>query len=179
MNSPRTSAGFLPRLTLILGGARSGKSRYAEKILAKAPHPWIYLATAQALDSEMVARIADHKKCRGEKWRTVEAPLDLPEAIAKHGAGGQPLLIDCLTLWLSNLLLATRSVDAESDRLIAALGEVDGPVIVVSNEVGLGIVPDNQLARAFRDAQGQLNQRVAAIADHVVLVAAGLPLTIK
>ncbi len=179
MNSPRISAGHLPRLTLILGGARSGKSRYAEEILTKAPHPWIYIATAQALDNEMEARVTDHKKRRGEKWRTVEAPLDLPEAIANHGAGGQPLLIDCLTLWLSNLLLATRNVAEESDRLLAALGEADGPTVVVSNEVGSGIVPDNQLARAFRDAQGQLNQRVATIADRVVLVAAGLPLTLK
>jgi len=173
------SAGHLPRLTLVLGGARSGKSRYAEEILTKAPDPWIYLATAQALDSEMEARVADHKKRRGEKWRTVETPLDLPEAIVKHGAAAQPLLIDCLTLWLSNVLLATRNIAEESDRLVAALGEVDGPIVVVSNEVGSGIVPDNKLARAFRDAQGQLNQRVAAIADHVVLVAAGIPLTLK
>ncbi|MCP4780009.1 MAG: bifunctional adenosylcobinamide kinase/adenosylcobinamide-phosphate guanylyltransferase [Hyphomicrobium sp.] len=173
------SAGYLPRLTLVLGGARSGKSRYAEEILTKAPDPWIYLATAQALDSEMEARVADHKKRRGEQWRTVEVPLDLPEAIEKHGAGAQPVLIDCLTLWLSNVLLATRDVVAESDRLVAALGEVDGPIVIVSNEVGSGIVPDNKLARAFRDAQGQLNQRVAAIADHVVLVTAGIPLTLK
>lgn len=173
------SAGPLPRLTLVLGGARSGKSRYAEEVLTKAPGPWIYLATAQVLDDEMLARIEHHRKRRGPDWRTVEAPLDLPAAIANHGQGGQPLLIDCLTLWLSNVLLAEMNIAAESERLVAALSAVEGPVVAVSNEVGSGIVPDNELARAFRDAQGQLNQRIAAVADHVVLVVAGLPLTLK
>ena len=173
------SAGPRPRLTLVLGGARSGKSRYGEGLLAKSPAPWIYIATAQALDGEMEVRIADHKRRRGANWRTVEAPLDLCEAIVKFGEDGQPLLIDCLSLWLSNVLLSRKDVAAESERVVAALGEVDGPVVLVSNEVGSGIVPDNKLARAFRDAQGQLNQRVAAIADHVVLVVAGLPLTLK
>lgn len=169
----------LPHLTLVLGGARSGKSRFAETFLASAPGPWIYMATAQALDDEMKARIAHHKTRRGAAWRTVEAPVELPEAITKYGEDAQPLLIDCLTLWLSNLMHANKNPEAEAERLIAALGALDGPVVVVSNEVGSSIVPDSKLARDFRDAQGRLNQRMAEVADHVVLVVAGLPLTLK
>lgn len=173
------TAGPLPHLTLVLGGARSGKSRFAEEFLAKAPGPWIYVATAQVLDDEMETRVANHKTRRGAAWRTVEAPLDLQAAITKFGEDAQPLLIDCLTLWLSNLMHAKRNIETEQERLIATLKDVDGPVVVVSNEVGFGIVPDNKLARAFRDAQGRLNQRMAEVADHVVLVAAGLPLVLK
>ena len=140
--------------------------------------PWIYVATAQAGDDEMSARIAEHRSRRDGSWRTVEAPLDLPAAIAAHGSKGA-VLIDCLTLWLSNVMLAGRDLTTEQQRLIAALRHADGPVIVVSNEVGFGIVPDNALAREFRDAQGRLNMQVAAIADRAVLIAAGLPLTLK
>jgi adenosylcobinamide kinase / adenosylcobinamide-phosphate guanylyltransferase len=169
----------LPRLTFVLGGARSGKSRYAEALVMDYAPPWIYVATAQAHDEEMSARIAEHRQRRDGKWRTLEAPLDLPGAIATHGNSGQAVLIDCLTLWLSNVMLAGRDVLAEQQRLVAALNDAAGPVVVVSNEVGFGIVPDNALARQFRDAQGRLNMQVAAIADRAVLIAAGLPLILK
>ena len=173
------AAGSLSRLTLVLGGARSGKSRYAEELIARAEPPWVYLATAQALDDEMQERIDHHRRRRDARWRTVEAPIELPQALDELGENGQPILVDCLTLWLSNALLADTDLTIAGDRLIAALTEAPGPVVVVSNEVGLGIVPDTPLGRRFRDAQGRLNQQVAAIADHVVLLAAGLPLTLK
>ena len=166
----------LSRLTFVLGGARSGKSRFAEDLLQRAARPWLYLATAEAGDEEMRQRIAHHRARRGEKWQTLEVPLDLAEAVGMRTGA---LMIDCLTLWLSNMMLAQRDIDAECDRLIAALKTAPGPIIAVSNEVGLGIVPDTPLGRQFRDAQGRLNQRVAAIADHVVLMAAGLPLSLK
>lgn len=168
-----------PRLTLVLGGARSGKSRHAEALIAETAPPWVYLATAEALDREMQERIAHHQGRRDPRWRTVEAPRDLAGAIAEVGADGQPVLIDCLTLWLSNTLLADGDVEGACDGLIAALTEAKGPIVAVSNEVGFGIVPDTPLGRRFRDAQGRLNQQVAAVADRVVLVAAGLPLVLK
>jgi adenosylcobinamide kinase / adenosylcobinamide-phosphate guanylyltransferase len=169
----------LPRLTFVLGGARSGKSRYAEGLVMDCTPPWVYIATAQAHDDEMAARIAEHRQRRDGGWRTVEAPLDLPGAIAAHGSERQAVLIDCLTLWLSNVMLAGRDLVAETQRLIEALRNADGPIVIVSNEVGLGIVPDNALARKFRDEQGRLNMQVAAIADRAVLIAAGLPLILK
>jgi adenosylcobinamide kinase/adenosylcobinamide-phosphate guanylyltransferase len=169
----------LPRLTFVFGGARSGKSRYAEALVMGSAPPWVYFATAEAHDAEMSARITEHRQRRGDKWRTVEVPLDLPGAIATHGREGQAVLIDCLTLWLSNIMLAGQDLNACSQRLIAALSHAAGPFVVVSNEVGLGIVPDNALARKFRDAQGRLNMQVAAIADRAVLIAAGLPLILK
>ncbi|HEY4836431.1 MAG TPA: bifunctional adenosylcobinamide kinase/adenosylcobinamide-phosphate guanylyltransferase [Bradyrhizobium sp.] len=172
------NASPLPRLTFVLGGARSGKSRYAEGLVMDCAPPWVYIATAQAHDDEMAVRIAEHRQRRDGGWRTVEAPLDLPGAIAAHGSEG-PVLIDCLTLWLSNVMLTGRDLVAETQRLIAALRNADGPIVIVSNEVGFGIVPDNALARKFRDAQGRLNMQVAAIADRAVLIAAGLPLTLK
>lgn len=165
-----------PRLTLVLGGARSGKSRYAEGLVMRAPPPWTYVATAEALDEEMRARIADHRARRDVGWRTLEAPLDLVGVVAQTSG---PTLIDCLTLWLSNVLLAGHDVQAESERLLAAMATAPGPLVAVSNEVGLGLVPETALGRAFRDAQGRLNQAVAAIADRVVFIAAGLPLTLK
>jgi adenosylcobinamide kinase/adenosylcobinamide-phosphate guanylyltransferase len=166
-------------LSLVLGGARSGKSRHAEGLLAQLPAPWVYIATAQAHDAEMRARIGEHRRRRDARWSTIEAPLDLADTLAMQELSDAPLLIDCLTLWLSNVMLAGRDVAAEEMRLIAALVAAKSPIVVVSNEVGLGIVPDNPLARDFRDAQGRLNQRVAALADHVVFLAAGLPLTLK
>jgi adenosylcobinamide kinase/adenosylcobinamide-phosphate guanylyltransferase len=169
----------LPRLTFVLGGARSGKSRYAEGLVMDCTPPWVYVATAEAHDSEMSARIDEHRNRRDGRWRTVEAPLDLPGAIAAHGSDGQAVLIDCLTLWLSNIMLAGQDLGAELQRLITALSNANGPVVVVSNEVGFGIVPDNALARKFRDAQGRTNMQVAAIADRAVLIAAGLPLILK
>jgi adenosylcobinamide kinase / adenosylcobinamide-phosphate guanylyltransferase len=178
-NSPIMDAPPLPRLTLVFGGARSGKSRYAEALVMTCPPPWVYVATAEAHDDEMSARIAEHRQRRDDKWRTVEASLDLPGAITTHGSEGHALLIDCLTLWLSNVMLAGQDLTAELQRLITALSDVSGPVVVVSNEVGSGIVPDNALAREFRDAQGRVNMQVAAIADRAVLIAAGLPLILK
>ncbi|WP_315805125.1 bifunctional adenosylcobinamide kinase/adenosylcobinamide-phosphate guanylyltransferase [Bradyrhizobium sp. SZCCHNS3002] len=169
----------LPRLTLVLGGARSGKSRHAEALVTALPPPWTYVATAQAFDAEMTDRIAQHKARRTEGWQTLETSHDLPSLVRASGDSGTPMLIDCLTLWLSNVMLADMDVPARCAELIDALGNALGPIVAVSNEVGLGIVPDNALARAFRDAQGRLNQDVAAVADRVILMAAGLPLTLK
>jgi len=165
------------RLTLVLGGARSGKSRYAESLVTAIPGPWIYVATAEARDAEMAERIAAHQARRGAGWRTLETPRDVVGALSAHGTA--PLLVDCLTLWLANALLASADVDAEIERLEAALEQASAPLVLVANEVGFGIVPDNALGRRFRDLQGLLNQRIAARADRVVLVVAGLPLTIK
>jgi adenosylcobinamide kinase/adenosylcobinamide-phosphate guanylyltransferase len=173
MNAP------LPRLTLVLGGARSGKSRYAEGLVRTLPPPWIYLATAEALDGEMRERIAAHAARRGDGWTTLEVPLDLAGTIETHAGADGPILIDCLTLWLSNIMLAERPVLDACDRLFSALSAARAPIVVVSNEVGLGIVPETKLGRDFRDAQGRLNAEVAALADHVVFMTAGLPLILK
>jgi adenosylcobinamide kinase/adenosylcobinamide-phosphate guanylyltransferase len=165
-------------LTLVLGGARSGKSRHAEALLAAAPPPWIYVATAEAGDAEMAARIAEHRRRRDKRWQTVEAPRELASALAALPADAS-LLVDCLTLWLSNLLLAGSDVAAEAERLEAALLARRGIVVAVANEVGLGIVPDNALARRFRDAAGHLNQRLASRAGRVALLVAGIPVEVK
>jgi adenosylcobinamide kinase/adenosylcobinamide-phosphate guanylyltransferase len=165
-------------LTLVLGGARSGKSRYAESLITALPAPWIYLATAQAHDAEMAERIAVHRSRRDSGWRTIEVPDDLSLAL-ESAPDGAPVLVDCLTLWLSNRMLAGADVDAEIGRLEEALDRRAGTVVLVSNEVGSGIVPDNALARRFRDLQGRLNQRIAARAGRVVLMVAGLPLNVK
>lgn len=166
-------------VVLVLGGARSGKSRHAEGLVTAAPRPWIYVATAQALDGEMVERIRHHQAQRIPGWTTVEEPLDLPGALRRHATAGATVLVDCLTLWLSNLMGEGRDLEAETAALVAALDAVDGSVVFVANEVGLGIVPDNPLARAFRDAAGRLNQAVAARADRVLFVVAGLAMTVK
>ena len=163
--------------TFILGGARSGKSARAQPLAEAAGETRLYIATAEALDVEMEARIARHKADRGAGWRTVETPLDLVAAM--EAADAPVVLVDCLTLWLSNLMHHGRDVEAESAALCACLGRFEGEVILVSNEVGLGLVPETSLGRAFRDAQGRLNQRVAAACDVVEFVAAGLPLRIK
>lgn len=165
-------------LTLVLGGARSGKSTYAERLASGFPAPWRYIATAQAFDEEMRERIGQHRARRGEGWLTAETPLDLAAALAKAPAR-QPVLVDCLTLWLSNHMLAGHDVEAETDGLAAVLARPRGPWFVVSNETGLGVVPDNELGRRFRDAQGRLNQKVAEAADRVVLMVAGLPMQVK
>lgn len=165
-------------VTLVIGGARSGKSRFAEDIVGATGLERIYIATAQAFDDEMRERIAHHRT-RRDNWRTVEAPRDLAGTLARETGPTRAVLVDCLTLWLSNAMLSEADVEHETERLLAALGSVSGPVVLVSNEVGSGVVPDNALARAFRDHQGRLNQRVAAIADRVTLVAAGLPLDLK
>jgi adenosylcobinamide kinase/adenosylcobinamide-phosphate guanylyltransferase len=165
-------------LTLVLGGARSGKSRYAEAAVMTSPAPWIYVATAEPFDDEMAARIAEHRSRRGGQWQTVEAPVDLAGAIAGTPASAT-VLVDCLTLWLNNLMFKGRDIDAETERLEAVLAARQAPVVLVSNEVGSGIVPDNAEARRFRDLQGRLNQRIAARADRVVLLVAGLPMIVK
>jgi len=162
-----------------LGGARSGKSRYAERLVEDAATCGTYCATAEAGDAEMAARIAAHRARRGPFWHTVETPLALAQAITEEARRERPLLIDCLTLWLSNLLLAGKQPDAEAAALCNALREAAGAVVLVSNEVGMGLVPETPLGRRFRDAAGRLNQKVAALADHVIFVAAGLPLVLK
>ncbi|MFT3972778.1 MAG: bifunctional adenosylcobinamide kinase/adenosylcobinamide-phosphate guanylyltransferase [Amaricoccus sp.] len=167
-----------PSLTLVLGGARSGKSRLAESLVTATPAPWRYLATAQAFDDEMVERIAVHRAGRAAGWETDEVPLALAEALSALPPGC-PVLVDCLTLWLSNVLLAGHDPEAECGRLADVLARPCGLWVVVANEVGLGIVPDNALARRFRDHAGWLNQRIAATADRVILTAAGLPLRLK
>ena len=177
-SSDRARAG-LPPLTLVLGGARSGKSRHAERLIEDAAAGGTYCATAAAGDAEMAARIAAHRARRGPFWRTVEERLALAPVIAAEATRERPLLIDCLTLWLSNLMLAERPIENESEALRAALQIAAGPVVLVANEVGLGLVPETPLGRRFRDAAGRLNQQVAALADCVVFVAAGLPLVLK
>ncbi|PWC29925.1 bifunctional adenosylcobinamide kinase/adenosylcobinamide-phosphate guanylyltransferase [Teichococcus aestuarii] len=162
---------------LVLGGARSGKSRHAEALTARHPAPWAYLATAEAWDDEMRARIAEHRARRDARWETLDAPLDLPAALA--AAGSRPALVDCLTLWLTNLMLGGHDIPAATVALQAALDARAAPTVLVANEVGLGIVPENALARRFRDAAGRLNQDLAARAASVHFIAAGLPLVLK
>lgn len=169
-------------VTLVLGGARSGKSAYAEKLAGGLDV--VYIATAQAGDGEMAARIAQHRDSRPAHWSTVEEPLLLAETIERHGAGA--VLVDCLTLWLTNLIFSgpdepqdNAAIVRARDRLVEALGRVTGDVILVSNEVGMGIVPMGAVTRLFVDEAGRLNQAVAAVADRVVFVAAGLPLFLK
>jgi len=162
-----------------VGGARSGKSRLAQARAESLPGEPVYLATAQALDTEMHQRIARHRADRDPRWRTVEVPLALPQALRTHDGAGRILLVDCLTLWLSNLMLAGHDLPAARCALIEALACAEATLILVANEVGLGIVPDNALARAFRDEAGHLNQAVAAAADEVDFVAAGLALVMK
>ena len=174
----------LPPVSLVLGGARSGKSTYAERLVTGSLHgaaaqAAVYIATAQAGDVEMATRIMAHRARRGANWTTVEEPLKLDEALAAAAGQGRPVLVDCLTLWLSNLMLGGGDVDEATDDLLRTLDEVAVPVVFVSNEVGLGIVPETALGRGFRDAQGRLNMRLAERADRVILMTAGLPLTLK
>jgi adenosylcobinamide kinase / adenosylcobinamide-phosphate guanylyltransferase len=165
-------------LTLVLGGARSGKSGFAQAQAEAQGGRLVMIVTAQAFDDEMRARIEQHRRERGDVWRTVEAPLDLPQALEAL-SGDDVVVVDCLTLWLSNLMLSERACEPETTALLAALARMKNPVWLVSNEVGLGIVPENALARRFRDEAGRLHRLVAAQADHLVLMVAGLPLTVK
>jgi adenosylcobinamide kinase/adenosylcobinamide-phosphate guanylyltransferase len=165
------------RMTFILGGARSGKSRYAEALARKHKGPRTYIATAQAIDAEMRERIAMHRGRRDGGWVTREAPLDLVGALAE--AKTCFVLIDCITVWIGNLMHHGRDVRSEVAALCEAMKKSKARVVVVSNEVGLGIVPENALARAFRDEQGFANQRIAEIAGEAVFIAAGLPVTLK
>jgi adenosylcobinamide kinase / adenosylcobinamide-phosphate guanylyltransferase len=164
---------------LTLGGARSGKSAYARR-LAEASSPMrLFIATASAEDEEMAARIARHRAERGEGWTTLEVPHDLVGALESEARKGKAIVVDCLTLWLANLAFTGADIAAETERLCRAVTTLRGPVVFVSNEVGLGIVPETPLGRDFRDWQGRLNQGMAAACDAVVFIAAGLTVPLK
>jgi adenosylcobinamide kinase/adenosylcobinamide-phosphate guanylyltransferase len=170
---------MLPDLSLVLGGARSGKSGFAERLVLSAARTPVYVATAEAWDYEMRERIARHRGAReGSGWRTVEAPRDVAGVLA-DASPDEAVLVDCATLWLTNHLLAEADLDMQTEALLKAVASCAAPVVIVSNEVGWSIVPENALARAFRDAQGRLNQRLGAQAGLVVAVMAGLPLVLK
>jgi adenosylcobinamide kinase / adenosylcobinamide-phosphate guanylyltransferase len=168
---------------LVLGGARSGKSAYAETLMAQYPAPYVYLATAQVLDAEMAERVSAHRKRRGPAWQTIEAPLDLIAHLNRLKGSGQAVLVDCLTLWLTNLILEPSALSTAAEEQVAELcgviRSIDAPLVLVANEVGSGIVPENALARRFRDLAGRTNQQVAAACAGVTLVVAGLPLRLK
>lgn len=168
----------LPDLTLVLGGAASGKSAFAENLVLQGSGAPVYIATAQVFDDEMAAKVSRHREQRGPDWITIEEPLDVPTALAGC-APEQAVLIDCATLWLTNIVLGDHDIAAHTNRLCDALRACSAPVVIVSNETGQGIVPDNALARKFRNAQGTLNQIIAAQADLVVTIMAGLPLVLK
>lgn len=169
----------LPALTLVVGGASSGKSDFAEQLVISAGRPKLYIATAQAFDAEMAAKIAKHQQARAEDgWATIEEPTALAQALSAQPPDGV-VLVDCATLWLTNLIMAEADIASETDTLLAALADAACPVIVVSNETGQGIVPENRMARAFRQHQGLLNRRLAAQAGLVVQVTVGLPHALK
>ncbi|MBN9031268.1 MAG: bifunctional adenosylcobinamide kinase/adenosylcobinamide-phosphate guanylyltransferase [Rhizobiales bacterium 63-7] len=169
-----------PRTVLVLGGARSGKSRFSEANAIESGLARHYIATGRAFDDEMRTRIAKHKEDRaGDGWTTHEEPLDLIGSITAADAADRVLLVDCLTLWVTNLMMESHDIDAAGDALTDMLGSVKGRLILVSNEVGLGIVPENRMAREFRDHAGRLHQKIAAKADEVYFIAAGLPLKMK
>ncbi|MDF2116906.1 bifunctional adenosylcobinamide kinase/adenosylcobinamide-phosphate guanylyltransferase [Roseiarcaceae bacterium H3SJ34-1] len=167
------------RKILALGGARSGKSSFARHTAEASGLDPVLIATATALDAEMMARIARHRQERGPDWLTLEEPLDLAGTVAVAAAPNRVVVVDCLTLWLTNVMLDGGNVEAEIAALLLATRQSTGPVILVSNEVGQGVVPETPLGRAFRDAQGQLNQAMAEACSDVVLIAAGLPLRLK
>lgn len=166
-------------ISLILGGTRSGKSNFAQHFAEQSNRQLIYVATAEAFDEEMTDRISRHQHDRGPQWQTVEETLNLAAAIANHSNPQTTLLVDCLTIWLSNVMLADQNITAAVDGLVEALSSASGAVILVSNEVGSGIVPESALGRQFRDEAGWMNQRIAAAADDVALITAGLPLWLK
>jgi adenosylcobinamide kinase/adenosylcobinamide-phosphate guanylyltransferase len=178
-----TDISSLPACTLVLGGARSGKSTFAEDlvlhhVLKQGASSAVYIATGQAFDAEMEERIRQHRARRDQRWHTIECPINLPAAL-QNAPKGTPVLIDCLTIWLSNLILDDQDPEAHIPDLLAALAAHSAPIVCVSNEVGAGIVPDNALARQFRDAAGRTNQAMAAHADFVVQVSAGMALALK
>lgn len=169
---------MLPKLSFVLGGAASGKSAFAEGLVVQTGAPRVYLATSEIYDDEMHLKVKAHLAQRGEGWRTIEAPMDLAPALASVSEN-EVLLLDCATMWLTNQMMAEADLAAEAESLIQQITTCAGRVVVVSNEVGMGIVPDNALARRFRNAQGKLNQRLAAEADLAVFVIAGLPTVLK
>ena len=175
----------MKKITFLTGGCRSGKSRYALELAQKfAGGQQIFIATCMPFDEEMKQRVARHQKDRGKNWITLEVPIDLPEAIRENGSPGNVILVDCLTLWISNLLMqapeaAENEIIGSIDELEQSLQKVQCPIFLVSNEVGTGVVPENRLARKFRDIIGMLNQRVAACAHAVIWMVAGIPITIK
>ena len=166
-------------VTLVLGGARSGKSAFSEQLARESGLECHYIATGRAWDDEMTARIARHRAERGDLFVTHDVPVDLPGALAELNAAGRILVVDCLTLWITNLMMEEQDVDAAGSRLLQTFDRFSGGLILVSNEVGMGIVPENRMAREFRDHAGRLHQRIGAVADQVFLVAAGLPLRLK
>jgi adenosylcobinamide kinase/adenosylcobinamide-phosphate guanylyltransferase len=168
----------LPKLTIVIGGAASGKSGFAENLVMTCNSPRAYIATAQAFDVEMNAKIAKHKTQRGADWDTYEEPL-APWSILETIDASNIVLLDCATLWLSNILLGDHDLDAANAAFLDSLQKFNGSIVIVTNEVGQSVVPDNKLARAFRQHQGELNQQLAALADLVILVTAGLPHTLK
>jgi len=171
--------GDVPRATLVLGGARSGKSRHAEALVTATGLRRVYVATAVITDDDMAARVERHRATRGDGWVTVEEPLRLVDALRRHAAADACVLVDCLTVWLASLLWHGMDPAPEVAALAAAVGDLPGPVVLVASEVGLGVHPETPLGRAFRDQQGACNQAVAATCDRVLLMVAGLPLTVK
>ena len=169
----------MKRVTLVLGGARSGKSRHAEGLARRHKGRLVYIATREITDDEMRLRIERHREDRGAKWTTIEAPLDLVAALQEADHTSALILVECITMWINNLIYHGMDVAAQVRRLCGALPEMRGQIVIVTNEVGLGIVPDNALARAFRDEAGRANQALAEIADEVLFIAAGLPMTLK
>jgi adenosylcobinamide kinase/adenosylcobinamide-phosphate guanylyltransferase len=166
-------------ITFVFGGARSGKSRFAENLILSSGLTPLYLATGRAMDDEMNDRILAHQERRGKDWETMEEPLALADAVAQSAYKGRAVLVDSLAMWVTNLMMAEANVMRECDSLIASLSAAQAPVVLVSDEVGLGIVPDNPMARAFRDHAGDVNQKIARIADEAWFVAAGLPFAMK
>ena len=177
MGNSDNSDGRQGEVTLILGGARSGKSRLGEAIIGSAKGMAVYVATAEARDDEMSRRIAEHRARRGDNWRTKEVPLDLSQVLSELLREEQPILVDCLTLWLTNIMLAEHEAEAEIEALATTLVLARAALVLVANETGLGIVPDNALARRFRDLSGIMNQKIAAAADNVLFVAAACRLS--
>ena len=169
---------FSRSLTLVLGGQRSGKSAYAEALIGEETKA-LYVATAQAFDEEMTARVATHKKRRGSNWITLEEPFDLAGVVVANSGSSCPVLIDSLAAWVSNLIVGDKDFEKQTENFIDALRGIKSSFVIVSDEVGQGIIPDNALARRFIDALGKINQLIAAQADTVVFVTAGLPRILK
>ena len=167
-----------PGCTLVLGGQRSGKSSFAEQLIENAGGG-VYVATSEPLDGEMAARLLIHQKRRGDLWQTIEEPISLARTLLSLKGHQKPVLVDCLTLWLTNIMLINKDLDAEIDNLCALVESIDFPVVFVSNEVGHGIIPDNALAREFIDWAGKMNQKIAEVASNVIFVTAGLPQILK